>query len=145
MILATLLLAFAADAPPPPSRPTEYRCEGEQTVYNDGRDRAAWYSMRRPWSARLSVDRGAEVWRIVEADATPTAYGHADFVGALRGRAPARPQAQDLPLRSDRRGLSLRSAGGEELGRFSPTSGRLSLTDWSARPGVTARCRTVDG
>lgn len=144
MILTVLLAALAAEAAQPASRPTEYRCEGEQTVYNDGRDMAAWYAMRRPWAAQLSVDRRRGVWRITEADAGGEARGRGGWGGAMGSQAPSqRPQAQDLPLRSDRRGLSLTSESGEELGRFSPASGRLTFRDWMGRAGVTARCRTV--
>lgn len=140
MILSALLPALLAASGPAAAAPVTYHCEGEANIYNDGRDQAAWYSMRRPWTARLTVDRQANTWRLVEA----AGARHVASPGALHGMdATGRPQTRDLPLTSDRRGSSLRSSNGEELGRFAPASGRLTLPDWMARPGVSARCRPV--
>lgn len=68
--MLTMLLVLAAlngDLPPPPledgrSGDLAFACQGERTVYNDGRDLAQWYSRREPWRGRLWVNN--DQWRM---------------------------------------------------------------------------------
>ncbi len=137
--LAAALAALASTAAA--ATPSAYDCRGEVTEYNDGRSEAQWYASRREWTGRLWLDRSARTWRIEEPTRPPPfpetirAWGGGPAVGRSS-------MSEGLPFVEDRRGVSLRDFPTEEVGRFTPRSGRLQLPD-RGRTGLIATCRAA--
>lgn len=119
--------------------PVAHACQGEVTEYNDGRSNAQWYSSRRAWTGRLWLDQAARTWRLEEPTLPPpfpetiNRFGGGPVVGRTSQSAPS-------PFVADRRGLSLRDYPTEEVGRFTPSNGRLRVPD-RGRDGLVAVCR----